>query len=375
MSARSLSDQLPERLERARQDAERSLEAPFRGISSTEGLAQGLFPLSRSGVPTDTLVARASAYLDSLPDTERARGQFPVTSDAWRRWSNIHPFFMRHGVSLEVLDEHQRGLALDLVASALSEQGYATARDIMRLNETLHELTGSDAEYGEWLYWLSILGTPSPSEPWGFQLDGHHLIVNCFVLGDQIVMTPMFLGSEPVHATSGRYAGTRVFAEEERAALRLAQALSPEQFGRAQVAVATPGEIFTAAYRDNLTLEREGISFGELQAPRQAQLRELIACHIERIRSGHAEVRIGEIERHLDATSFAWMGGNEDDSAFYYRVHSPVVLIEFDHLAGVAFDNEEPTRNHIHSVVRTPNGNDYGMDLLRQHYEQAHRAR
>jgi hypothetical protein len=25
---------------------------------------------------------------------------------------------------------------------------------------------------------------------------------------------------------------------------------------------------------------------------------------------------------------------------------------------------------HVHSVVRTPNGNDYGKDLLRLHYEK-----
>ena len=28
-----------------------------------------------------------------------------------------------------------------------------------------------------------------------------------------------------------------------------------------------------------------------------------------------------------------------------------------------------PYKEHIHAVVRTPNGNDYGKDLLRQHYE------
>jgi hypothetical protein len=27
-----------------------------------------------------------------------------------------------------------------------------------------------------------------------------------------------------------------------------------------------------------------------------------------------------------------------------------------------------PYREHVHSMVRTPNGNDYGKDLLRQHY-------
>jgi hypothetical protein len=49
-----------------------------------------------------------------------------------------------------------------------------------------------------------------------------------------------------------------------------------------------------------------------------------------------------------------------------------VVLIEFDHLPGVALDNDQPSRDHIHTIVRTPNGNDYGNDLLRQHYERAH---
>ena len=49
------------------------------------------------------------------------------------------------------------------------------------------ELTGRAREYDEWYYWMSIMGAPSASEPWGWQIDGHHLIANCFVLGDQIV--------------------------------------------------------------------------------------------------------------------------------------------------------------------------------------------
>ena len=48
------------------------------------------------------------------------------------------------------------------------------------------------------------------------------------------------------------------------------------------------------------------------------------------------------------------------------------MLIEFDHEPGVVFANDEPTRHHVHTIVRTPNGNDYGIDLLRQHYERHH---
>ena len=61
----------------------------------------------------------------------------------------------------------------------------------MRLNHTLGELNDNNfVEYGEWLYWITVMGTPSATEPWGWQLDGHHAIVNYFVLGDQVVMTP-----------------------------------------------------------------------------------------------------------------------------------------------------------------------------------------
>ena len=47
--------------------------------------------------------------------------------------------------------------------------------------------------------------------------------------------------------------------------------------------------------------------------------------------------------------------------------------IEFDHQtpASLRFmysDPNLPRTEHIHTVVRTPNGNDYGKDLLRQHY-------
>jgi hypothetical protein len=91
--------------------------------------------------------------------------------------------------------------------------------------------------------------------------------------------------------------------------------------------------------------------------------------------AGHARVKMEEIKRRLGDTWFAWIGGTAPDSVFYYRIHSPVVLIEFDHqrpanLAQFAADRNQVTRQHIHCVVRTPNGNDYGKDLLREHYLQ-----
>ena len=83
---------------------------------------------------------------------------------------------------------------------------------------------------------------------------------------------------------------------------------------------------------------------------------------------------MAEVKKHLSETYLAWMGGTDEESVFYYRVHSPVILIEFDHENGIALDIDEPTRDHIHTVVRTPNGNDYGKDLLRLHREQVNHS-
>jgi hypothetical protein len=88
---------------------------------------------------------------------------------------------------------------------------------------------------------------------------------------------------------------------------------------------------------------------------------------------GHARVKMDEVKKYIDRTHFAWIGGSDATSVYYYRIHSPVILIEFDHqtpanLRKFAKDPNAPAREHIHCVVRTPNGNDYGKDLLRQHY-------
>jgi len=220
------------------------------------------------------------------------------------------------------------------------------------------------------------MGFPSASEPWGWQIDGHHLIVNCFVLGDQMVLTPNFMGSEPVAAETGQYAGIRVLAAEEAQGLALMRALEPRQQDRATIASALPSELFAAAFRDNLELDYQGVRWGELSELQQRLLMDLIGTYVGRARPGHAKVKLEEVRRHLADTWFAWIGGWDDEvSPFYYRIHSPVVLIEFDHQGPIALEGDKRTRDHIHTVVRTPNGNDYGADLLRQHYERYDHSR
>lgn len=368
VSARSPQPELPPHLQKYVATGEALVAEPFTGITADGSVIPKLFPIEKTGVSTRPVTDAAQALLDSLSAEQRARALFPLDTDAWRRWSNIHPYLMRHGLPLEEMNGAQRDRALALLRESLSADGFQTARDVMRLNDFIGMITGSHTEYGEWVYWLTVMGTPSADEPWGWQIDGHHLIVNCFVLGDQIVMTPMFMGSEPVAADEGPYAGTRVFQAEERQGLTLMRALTPEQRRRTVIASELPGEVFTAAFRDNFEMKYEGIRADDLSSAQQRLLLDVLETYVGRIRPGHAGVRLDEVKRHLADTHFAWIGGSDEDSIFYYRAHSPVILIEFDHQRGIAFDNDAPSRHHIHTVVRTPNGNDYGRDLLRQHH-------
>lgn len=371
-SARKPFDWPPE-LERFRTAAREGLAEPFRGVTTDGVVVPGPFPLRRTNVSTAPLRAAAEAFLAALTPSQRTAARFALEDEAWRAWSNVHLYIVRHGVCFEELNEAQRERGLALLRESLSAQGFELARNVMRLNEVIGEITGQWEDYGEWLYWLSFFGTPSAAEPWGWQLDGHHLIVNCLVLGDQVVMTPTFMGSEPVVAESGRYAGTRVFALEEARGLALMRALTPQQRDRATVGTSVPRDVLTTAFRDNLQLPYAGIRYDELETEQQALLLAVVEAYVGRMRPGHAAVKLDEVRAHLGETHFAWIGGVGDDDVFYYCVHSPVLLIEFDHLPGVALDNDYPTRNHIHTVVRTPNGNDYGKDLLRQHYARFHR--
>src|SRR6185503_6540910 len=292
----------------------------------------------------------------------------------WRKWMN-QDFYVRQGVSFLEMSQAQRDAGIGMLRASLSARGLKQTRDIMRLNHTLGELNDNDFDrYGEWRYHITVMGTPSATEPWGWQLDGHHAIVNYFVLGDQVVMTPLFTGSEPVVATSGKYQGTSILQEEQSAGLALINALDETKRARAILRVSKTGnDNLTAAWKDNVVLDYAGVSAADLSETEREQLLHLIALYVGNMDDGHARVKMDEVRQHLARTWFAWIGRTEPGSVFYYRIHSPVILIEFDHQRPVGIrhliaDPSLPTVEHVHTVVRTPNGNDYGKDLLRQHY-------
>ena len=367
--------ELQERFRRMSDEYEtEGLAEKYTGVTTHGAPAEGLFGIHSTGVSTEPIQRAAKDFLGSLTSEQVAKTVFPVDDPEWRKWMNQH-FYIRQGMGFDEMQEVQRNAAFGLLRESLSARGLKLTRDIMKLNHTLGELNGDNfVEYGEWLYWITIMGEPSSTEPWGWQLDGHHAIINYFVLGDQVVMTPFFVGSEPVIAETGKYMGTSIMQVEQSRGLAMLRALSEVQQEQAVIQVSKTGnDNLGEAFKDNIVLDYAGVSVASWSDTQKDQLLELIELYIGNLRDGHARVRMEEVTAHLNDTFFAWIGGTDDEAVFYYRIHSPVILIEFDHQqpAGLRhlFSSDLPIREHVHAVIRTPNGNDYGKDLLRQHYK------
>jgi Protein of unknown function (DUF3500) len=365
------------------------VEAPFKGITADGTPLSGLFALAPDGAPVAAMTAAANALFGRLSASQRAAACFPVGSEQWRRWQNTELYTEDYGLRLEEVDDGLREAAMDVLRASLSAQGFEMSRDVMRLNRFLGDLVGGSHVLGEWSYIFCLFGTPSSQEPWGWQLFGHHLSLNCLVLDGQMALAPTFMGAEPSYADEGPFAGISLFEDEERDGLALMRALGVHQQRQAIVAHSMvggdlpPGRRHFAdnlhlagAYQDNRIIPYEGIKAAEFSAAQKKRLVDLVARYVATLPEAPFKSRMAEIERHLAETRFCWIGGFDDASPFYYRVQSPVVLIEFDHHAGVFLTNPQPAKFHVHTIVRTPNGNDYGRDLLRLHYKRSphHRA-
>ena len=348
------------------------LEEPFKGVTTDGQIKPGLFSIRSTGVSTEPVRRATLAFLEGLTVEQREETVFPSDDVEWRMWNNVHRA-PRQGVSFLEMTEKQREMAFSLMRAGLSAKGLEKSQNVMQLNGHLADLLSRYDEYGEFRYWITVMGEPSADQPWGWQLDGHHLVINYFVLGDQVVMSPAFMGSEPVIAESGRFKGVSVLQDEQNKGLALMNSFSESQQRAAIIPgqEKTRGNALAQAFRDNIVIDYAGIPASRLDSEQRAKLLAVIEEYVGNMADGHARIRMQEVQNHLDSTTFGWIGGVGPDAVFYYRIQSPVILIEFDHQGPIALDGPRvPSRRHVHSVVRTPNGNDYGKDLLRQHYQQ-----
>jgi Protein of unknown function (DUF3500) len=354
------------------------LAKPYFGITFDGKKQTGLFPIQKTGQTTIPTREAVEAFLSSLSADQKTKCTFPINSDEWRKWHNIE-FYKRTGIGLEELNLTQKALAFGILESSLSPKGLKKSKDVMSMEAYLAYITPSNKLLGSEKYWFTFMGTPSATEPWGFQFDGHHLIINYFILGDQVVMTPTFMGSEPNIIAEGPNKGLRTYEAEERKGLAFFKSLNAKQKEKAHIWHNLDQDFNRGeAFKDNEIIAKQGISAKELSKIQQSQLLDLIAEYVGNIKEGHAKVKMAEVRKYLNETNFSWVQTDGIDDLYYYRIHSPVILIEFDHQIPVSvwdrtMPRPGPVKYHIHTVVRTPNGNDYGKDLLRAHLENEHK--
>jgi len=359
---------------------------PYLGITTDGLLRGGLFSIADEGLDTEPILRAARDLLDALDPADRRSLTQPVDAEEWRLWTNAYPVWAPHGILLEDASQRQRDAVLDLVSACMSARGARETRDCMRLNTVLGQVVPYyPGTLTEWMYRFSLFGVPSPDQPWGWQLAGHHLDLHCFILGRQMVCTPAFYGAEPRISERPPYRGIRLFDAEIDRGRELMRSLDGPQRGRAvlyssmlsrdlppDLKHVTEGRMRSVRGGDNMVLPYEGLCAADMSDGQRKLLTAVIDAYAGKLPEPQAAARTANIERYYGETYFAWVGTADDDAPFYYKIHSPVVLIELDCHTGVFLANDEPEPFHVHTIIRTPNGNDYGRDLLRQHYAQDH---
>lgn len=368
------------------------LQEPFKGVT-TDGTERkqfyceyeltipgnvrpNLFELQNEQIPIDNIVA-ATTHLFSLLSSEQKESLcYHIDSPEWRTWSNPEFLLSNKGLRLDEVNSSVRSAILAILESTLSPEGYDKALKAMRINHFLGELVESPRVMNEFSYNFVLFGNPSTTRPWGWSFYGHHLCLNIFLYKNQIIASPWFTGAEPNEIDSGPYSGTRILHVEEALGLQLMQSLPSHLQSKAQTytqmkdPAMPPGRWnrddqrhLCGAYRDNRIVPNEGVPVSLFTAEQKSTLYGILEQYLLYLPAYSRALKINQVQRYESETYFSWIGGFADTDPFYFRIQSPVILVEFDHHSGVILTNEEPRKFHIHTLLRTPNAGDYGVAL------------
>ena len=319
----------------------------------------------------EELTRTVGAWLGGLDTGQRERATFPFESSERFVW-DYRPG-ERAGLPLADMRSEQRSAAMTVVRAALSERGADEVGSIIALETVLGELERVAGRDG-WRrrdserYWFAVFGDPGSDGPWSWRIGGHHVAIQLTLADTRIVgSAPSFLGANPAVVPSGTTAGQRALTGEESLARALVDGLSPEQRAIAIVDPVAPPDILSGnGARADISTIPAGIRHDDLTQTQRDGLERLIQHYLGRARD---EVAAEDWQRILDAglatITFAWAGPVEPGRGHYYAIRGPGFLVEYD--------NTQNGANHIHAVWRDLK-NDWGEDLLGDHYRRDHTA-
>src|SRR5260370_5417435 len=145
-------------------------------------------------------------------------------------------------------------------------------------------------------------------------------------------MAPLFTGQQPATATSGKYKGVSILQDEQKRGLDMLLALDKAQRAKA---ILNPNKTanynLTEAFKDNVVLDYAGAAAADFSEQQRGQLLDLVDLYVGNMEDGHARVKMDEVKLQIDRTCLAWIAGSDSSSVYYYPIHTPLILIEFDH--------------------------------------------
>ena len=316
--------------------------------------------------PSNKAMLRAvTAFIGSLTAEQRQKATYPFTDEERFNWHFVPRD--RKGVPLKEMTPEQQQKALAVLQTSLSTEGFQKAKAIMELEVILKALEKHPPEntYRDpGKYYFSIFGEPTDQEPWGFRVEGHHLSLNfSSVTGQLVAETPTFMGSNPGIVPEGPEKGKQILKEEASLGFALVHSFAPEQLKKALINEKAPNEIVTGNSRKALLEKPEGILYSEMSPAQQKLITQLLNVYVNKYSPALATALRAKVEKAgLAKTYFAWAGSQTEavGNAHYYRIHNPVLLIEYD--------NSQNNANHVHTVVRDLTS-DFGEDALQAHYK------
>jgi hypothetical protein len=321
------------------------------------------------------MVRAATRLIDSLSPGQKARVLY--SQDHYERlYWNYAPMKYR-GLPLGEMDADQLAMAFDLLATGMSDDGADRARRIANLETVLGDIerdAGTDMfPRDPGLYYLRIFGTPG-SPAWSWSLNGHHIFAAfTIVAGRAIASTPNFLGSNPAQVPHGYPgAGGGVLWDTDERARELLGSLDKGQRSKAVVSEFAPLDIYTLnspilVDGPGSVLPPSGLSVADMNAGQRDRVWDLVAGYVNRLRPElAAPILAGLKDEGFERFDFSWAGGDQPGQGRYFRIHrlKPGSFL-------IEQDNVQNEANHIHSVMRDLD-EDFGVNLLRHHYETAH---
>lgn len=325
------------------------------------------------------MAAAAGALVAMLDDDQRQAATFDLRTDERATWSNLPISMVRPaGLLVGDMNDSQRAALHDLLRASMSSQGYAKFSGIMRLDDLLFDIENAQLDAGpdneqtrrrrefsktrsSGNYAVSVFGNPAESN-WGWKIAGHHGAASFTVANGAVGFTPTFIGSSPMTVQSGKYAGWSVLPHEGSRGVELMESLSPQQRKAALIEDEAPDDIFEGPGRRASLDQYEGLKTDELTVGQMRLLQALVSEYVRNADFDAAEAQLALIGAgNWEDLWFSWRGPVDIDGEFYYRVHGPRVLIEYN--------RQNP--NHDHSIIRDPQ-NDYGEDWLEHHYREHH---